>query len=617
MNIRLRTAAIIAVAMGLGWALRGCGREPATETGATAAQEVGREWTCSMHPQIRQPKPGQCPLCGMDLVPVATRSPRSEGGERELVLSPAARKLAEVETAVVERKFVSSEIRMVGKIAYDETRVRDVALLTEGQVTRLFVNYVGVPVKKGEHLAEVYSPEVLAASKELLVARQGGVPVEAVRRKLQLLGVSDEQIDRLLESGQPAHSFTLYSPIDGVLTEMGTYEGGWLDRGEKLGRIADNQTVWALLDAYESDIGFIHYGQPVSLTVEALPGRTFTGFVAFIPPELNENTRAIRVRLNVPNPAGALKPGMFVRALLDVKMTVDGTEIAPDLAGKWICPMHPEITGDQAGACSICGMDLVTAESLGFVNPDAVTSEAPLVIPATAPLLTGKRAIVYVAVAGREGAYEGREIELGPRAGDSYIVKSGLKEGEAVVTRGNLKIDSSVQILGKPSMMNPAAKEATSGVPAVFREHMGHVIAAYLHIVAAMSTDDTTALTAAVKQVREALDGVDMSLLDGDAHHLWMGLLDDINAPVETLDGVENSEKARVPFRDLSNALIAAVRLFGVAGDQPVYRVRCPMAFDNTGADWIQVRRDVTNPYFSGGMLRCGSLEEILSGKKD
>jgi membrane fusion protein, copper/silver efflux system len=369
----------------------------------------------------------------------------------------------------VRREFVAREIRMVGKIAADETRVRDVVVLTDGVIEKLFVNYVGVPVAEGEHLAELYSPEVLAASKELLVASDaarasGNAEIlQSSRRKLTLLGVSEAGIEGIISNGVAPRTFTLYSPIGGVLTSMGGHQGHWLNRGEHLGEITDLSTVWAVLDAYESDVALVHYGQPVNLEVEAFPGRAFRGFVAFIDPKLDESTRTVKIRLNVPNTDGALRPGMFVRARLEARVTQGGKVIAPELAGKWISPMHPEIVKDGPGSCDICGMPLVPAESLGFVQAENTGEEAPLVIPATAPLITGARAVVYVEL--EAGRYEGREITLGPRAGDRYVVLAGLRDGERVVVNGAFKLDSTLQIQAKPSMMSPEGSGAPAAAP--------------------------------------------------------------------------------------------------------------------------------------------------------
>ena len=165
------------------------------------------------------------------------------------------------------------------------------------------------------------------------------------------------------------------------------------------------------------------------------------------------------------NPDGKLLPDMFVRAVVYARMTQTGEVLDVNLAGKWISPMHPEIIKDAPGLCDICQMKLVPAEELvGYMTATDDPNAAPLVIPASAPLITGKRAVVYVAIPGQKGRYEGREVVLGSRAGDYYVVRSGLDEGERVVTRGAFKIDSALQIMAKPSMMNPqGGPKAESG----------------------------------------------------------------------------------------------------------------------------------------------------------
>ena len=373
------------------------------------------EWTCSMHPQIRQPNPGKCPICAMDLIPVAGGG--AEESARELTLSPAAQKLAEIETAPVMRRAVSRELRLVGKIALDETRIREISLLADGRIEKLFANYEGMRVRKGDPLAEIYSPDILTAARELVIARNSPALLQAARRKLALLGMSNEEIDRILEGGAARDSFTLYSPTEGVVTALPTRELAWVDRGMAVIELTDFSAVWAVLDAYESDIGFVELGQSVELTVEALPGRRFEATVAFVPPVLNDMTRSIKVRLDVPNPDGLLRPGMFVRARLDAPL---------------------KLAEDEA---------------------------PPLVIPATAPLITGRRAVVYVAVPDKSGTYEGREVELGPRAGDAYVVLSGVREGEKVVVSGNMKLDSELQLLARPSMMNPQGEQPQTKCP--------------------------------------------------------------------------------------------------------------------------------------------------------
>lgn len=430
-------------------------------------------WTCSMHPQIRQPRPGKCPICFMDLIPVETTE--GQVGPRQIVFSEDALKLMEIQTTPVERKFVEAEIRMVGKVEYDESRVKEITAWVPGRIDRLYVDFTGILVRKGDHMVYLYSPQLLSAQAELLQAvkavqetsgateliqRSSIATLEAAREKLRLLGLQKEQIETIEKTGQITDHLTIYAPIGGIVIAKHANAGDYVETGTKIYTIADLSEVWVKLDAYESDMMWVRYGQQVEFTAEAYPGQAFTGKITFIDPVLDGRTRTVKLRVNADNSDGRLKPEMFVRALVRVALAAGGKVMEPALAGKWICSMHPEIIAEQPGRCDICGMDLVTTQSLGYVTADT-TAEPPLVIPATAPLITGERAVVYVQVPGQEKpTYEGRQVTLGPRAGDYYIVNDGLAEGEKVVTKGNFKIDSALQIQAKPSMMNPAGLEA-------------------------------------------------------------------------------------------------------------------------------------------------------------
>lgn len=472
-SIWVKTALIAIIAFAAGFFIKSILQPSKAEaehkqpTGET--EEQGEQWwTCSMHPEVRLPKPGICPKCPMQLIPVTSSA--GDVGEREISFSEAAIKLMEIETTAVERKFVTAEVRMVGKVDYDETRVKHITAWVRGRIDRLYVDFTGVNVKKGDHMVYLYSGELLGDQQALLAAIEGAknvkpgsstvatrlksANVEAVRTRLRLRGLTDEQISEIEKSGKPVTHLTIYSPIGGTVIDKKANEGMYVDEGTHIYTVADLSHLWVKLDAYESDLPWIRYGQEVEFTTEAYPGEVFKGKISFRDPVLNAKTRTVKLRINVDNTEGKLKPEMFVRAVVRSRVAGGGKVMAPEMAGKWICPMHPAIVKTEAGNCDICGMDLVTTESLGYVVD--VPKEAPLVIPATAPLITGTRAVVYVQVPGAEKpTYEGRQIVLGSRAGDYYIVKSGLAEGEIVVTNGNFKIDSALQIQAKSSMMNP------------------------------------------------------------------------------------------------------------------------------------------------------------------
>ena len=515
------------------------------ETTTAGAEEGPNLWTCSMHPQIRQSHPGKCPICGMDLIPVATQA----GGLRTLAVSPETQALMSIAAAPVERKYVSHEIPMVGKVDYDETKIGYITAWVPGRLDRLYVDYTGVQVNKGDHMVSIYSPELYSSQEELIQALKHRRErpannstkliqpidlVEAAREKLRLLGLAESQIKDIEKQKTPSDHLTIYAKVSGIVIDKLKQEGEYVKTGERIYTIADLNQVWVHLDAYETDLPWVRYGQDVTITTEAYPGETFHGRIAFIQPVLNDRTRTVKVRVNVPNTDGKLKPAMFVHATVKPQVAAGGRVMDPSLAGKWISPMHPEIIKDHPGKCDICGMPLVRAESLGYVAPTTDEKQAPLVIPYSAALVTGRRAVVYVelppipmgvetAFQGIDGAvkagdveqirktfavfnnvldrpydpkgtdyarklwngfadrlaklalagerlstketaadvlvrletlmsklreefapvgqptFVGREIVLGPRAGNYYLVKHGLEEGELVVTQRELQ----------------------------------------------------------------------------------------------------------------------------------------------------------------------------------
>ncbi len=645
---------LIAVIFAVGYYLGTTGK-PEIEQKVVVDEATEEEiiWTCSMHPQIRQSEPGQCPICGMDLIPL-TMDKDEELKPRQMKLSKTAEKLAQVVVTPVERKAVTHEVRMVGKVDYDETRLSYITAWVPGRLDRLYVDYTGIPVQEGDHMVSIYSPDILTAQEELLQAiatvkklegSSGGIvrdtaeaTVRAAREKLRLWGLTQEQIKKIEQDEEPSDHITIYAPASGIVVHKNAVEGMYVQTGTRIYTVADLSTVWVKLDAYESDLNWITYGQEVSFTTQAYPGHVFNGKVAFIDPVLDQKTRTVKVRLNVPNEDGMLKPEMFVRAILRAEVSAQGKVINADLAGKWIGPMHPEIVQDEPGNCPICGMPLVKAESLGFVGREEGETRAPLVIPASAPLLTGKRAVVYVKVPDKDGVYEGKEIVLGPRAGDYYIVKEGLKAGELVVTNGNFKIDSAVQILAKPSMMNPAGGVTATGhhnhqapaqqaetpaevsepaetVSLEFRRQLGAVVEQYFSIQTALASDDLAAAKKGAKDLREKLDLVDMELVSGKAHVTWMKNAQEMEQTADTILNAENLEDAREGFAMLSQVITTTIDRFGAGPGQNVYQAHCPMAFGNRGASWLQSSKEISNPYFGNMMPRCGEITKKLAGE--
>lgn len=648
LGILLALAVLMAVALAIGIAVGRSGPAESPTSGAHQHAEPAADapaaatiWTCSMHPQIRLPKPGKCPICFMDLIPLDD----STGGDnpRQLTMSPEAMALAEIRTSKVRRQSVPMEIRMVGKVDYDETRLANISAWVAGRLDRLYVDYTGITVRKGDHLAEIYSPDLVVAQKELIQTAnqyQRSTTADAremiantlasVQDKLRLMGLLPEQINAIQKSKEPLERVTIHAPVGGVVIAKRANEGDYVQTGAKIYTIADLSLVWVRLDAYESDVPWLRYGQEIRFTTETYPGEVFVGRIAFIDPVLDEATRTVPVRVNVPNRERKLKPGMFVRATAESVVAAAGRVLDPSLAGKWISPMHPEIVKDGPGQCDICGMDLVPAEEMGLVAPSR-PDEPPLVIPASAPLITGKRAVVYVKVPGTEKpTFEGREVVLGHRVGDHYMVLDGLEAGEEVVTHGNFKIDSALEIQAGPSMMNPredtaaadrhgplAVERKTYTVPGPFRAALAPVYDRYLLLQQALGDDRLGDAARAWTKLQAALAAVDASSLQGEALLDWEAAQRTLDEHLAPAPADDDADAFRSRFEPVAQAVLALADDFGHDRGEPLYRAYCPMAFDNRGAAWLQAGQQIDNPYFGHKMRRCGTVERSFAAGEE
>jgi membrane fusion protein, copper/silver efflux system len=537
----------------------------------------GVEWTCAMHPQIRQPGPGTCPICGMNLIPVAMPDADGEVGQLpRLAVSERAAALMQVQVWPVERRGGAGEVRLSGTIGYDETRVNDVVVRTEGQIERLYVSYENAAVRRGQRLADIYSPAIQAASLELLQARRaaqaGGMPelVEAAASQLLALGVSRAQVDRILDTGEPARTVSISSPADGIVAEMTARQGEWLMAGARLMRVSGLDQVWAQFEAYERDLARLRVGSAMQFTVEAFPGRVFTGTVAFIDPVMDAGRRTARVRVQVANPGGALKPGMLVR-------------------------------GQGGGAPA-----------------DAAT---PLVVPATAPLLTGRRAVVYVQLPGMERpTFEARDVTLGERRGDHWEVISGLAEGELVVVNGAFRIDSELQIRGQPSMMSPTPLPPPTDhgrvegrLNTTAEGELERVVTAYLDVTLALTRDDAAAARRAARALENALAAASFDGVSAAAAAEWRRARDGMRPRAASMAGTSDLAALRREFVQVSERLEHAVRGFPSERIGTLFRVVCPMV-DGREGSWLARTETVQNPYFGAAMLDCGDVTERVAG---
>ncbi len=592
------------------------------ETGDSASSSDNQPsslWTCSMHPQIQQPDPGLCPICNMDLIPM---NAAGNTGPREVMLSENDAAALNFRITPVLRRPAARELSLVGNITADERSLATVTARMSGRIERLFVDYEGISIRKGDHLAEIYSPEILVAEQELIQAKRALDQVNdqsspslsrtrqslyrAAREKLRLLELLPEQIDAIEAQETPSDRITIQAPQAGIVTQLTVREGDYVKTGQLLFKVADLSTVWVQLEAYEQDLPWLRFAQTVEFTTSAVPGETFQGRVAFIDPLLNPATRTAKIRVNVSNEKGLLKPGLFVNAKVKSSLVNGGATLSPDLQGKWISPMHPEIIKDSPGQCDICGMDLVPAEELGFRFNADPTSD-PLLVPASAVLHTGKRAVVYRRIESETAdhlKFQGTTITLGARAGDYYVVENGLNEGDFVVTKGAFKLDSELQIQGKESMMSMPASYAGPPTPSqplspAELEKFEHALAQYLTLSHALSHDLEAEIDASAKSLVKALEESGLATL---------------RPAVEALRDQQGRAAITAALPTVTVALAEITQQRAAAQlESPIFLLHCPMALDGKGADWLSQTREIENPYFGSEMFACGEVKSQLT----
>ncbi len=416
MKLKIITIAVTLVAgLFLGWLFFHSGQKNKDNHDHSSEVVQGTIWTCSMHPLIRMEKPGKCPICGMDLIPLVQSNTSSVDPE-SIHLTRDAAQLANVLTTVVSRQKPVKEVRLYGKVQADERLLQSQVSHVPGRIERLTVNFTGESVVKGQVLAQIYSPELINAQQELLEAariKQTQPEIyEAAKEKLLQWKLTDNQITTIEESGTAQNTVDVLSNTSGIVTAKRINIGDYVSQGTVLFDITDLSKVWVLFDAYESDLRFLRKGEKILFTIQALPDDNFSGNIVFIDPVIDPLTRVAKVRVEIGNQSGKLKPEMFVT---------------------------------------------------GIVSSSLEKSQNDIIIPHSAVLWTGKRSIVYVKQQDtEEPVFKLREIELGPDLGESYIIISGLSEGEEIVTSGAFSVDAAAQLEGKPSMMNPRAEKTLS-----------------------------------------------------------------------------------------------------------------------------------------------------------
>jgi len=589
-NINKTTAVIaistLAIGLLLGWIIFGTSNEIQTDEHKHSAMADSETiWTCSMHPQIRQNEPGDCPLCGMDLIPL--ESTDGELDPMAVSMSPTAMQLAQVQTMVVNKGKADKSIRLNGKVQADERLLFTQPSHIPGRIEKLSVNFTGEFVSAGQVLANVYSPELVTAQEELFEAKKikESQPAlfNAAKEKLKNWKLTDKQIDQIIASNKTVEQFPILANVSGYVTKKMVNLGDYIRQGEALYEIADLSKVWLLFDVYESDMTWINKGDAVIYTVQSIPGKTFQGRISYIDPVINPKTRVAKARLEATNKGLMLKPEMFATGTIEAKTNTDNES---------------------------------------------------LTVPKTAVMWTGKRYVVYVMQMSAQGvSFIMREVTLGPELGESYVIDEGLQPGEEIAINGTFSIDAAAQLAGKPSMMNPeggvamtghnhggntnsnmetmpvSSKKTTISVDA--KKSLQPLFDNYFKLKDALASDDFENAKASGVAMNNSLGKIDMNLFKADAHSQWMQQSTALKAALQHIEHLSDFKDIRENFIKISDSMIAIAESFNPLSTT-IYIQNCPMADSNKGADWLSKEKEILNPYFGQAMLGCGENTKTI-----
>jgi Cu(I)/Ag(I) efflux system membrane fusion protein len=559
---------LIAAAAAGGWLLGRSGTGLSGSGGASVRTVAF--YQSPMHPWIKSDKPGDCTICGMDLVPVYQGDKElsaDSASEPTVRLSSQSASVLNVATKPVSRQTLQRTLRVAGTIDDDDSRHRQLSAYVNGRIDKLLVNFIGAEVKAGEPLAHLYSPELITARDEfLLLARQPANPqrdrmLAATRNRLVRMGLTEEQVTKLPQQSNPPDYLEILAPISGTVVTRKAYEGLYVKEGDVLFEIADFSKMWFVADVYERDLAWIRVGQKVEVTSPSVPGKVFTAPVDFIDPNLSMETRSVKIRVILDNPLA--EAGRHERELLH----------------------------------KVYATALIHVE-----QPEVLT------VPRSAVLSPGGEPLVYVEKG--EGAYEMRGLSLGRAGDDFYEVLSGVNEGELVVTTGNLLIDAQAQLNrgdhGEPEVATPGDLRALT-------ELEQKKLRDYLAVAAALSdrlaADDLAGFQKQAAELDGAADALETTFPKEDAWTPLIARAQEVAHFHDTAD-LAKARKAFHALAQVSAELAAAAR--GKASELAGVKIyRCPMTADAfpgapSKASWVQISTPMKNPYFGAEMLDCG-----------
>lgn len=503
-----------------------------------AHEQADSVWTCSMHPQIRKNEPGDCPICGMELIPASKME--DDVDPDAIKMSKMARKLAQVETMTVGYEDQKSSMNFSGRLEVNQDNTSSISANFKARIERLYINEEGEEVQKGQVIAELYAPEIQVLKDELELAtrQENDVLLNSITKKIKNYSLTVNDVKSLSEA-----RLKLRAPKSGVISSLKVKQGDNVKADQNLMSIADLSTLWAIIDVYESDLNRIKNGDELNIRIPN--DENVTGKVVFVSPVLDANSRSAKARVVIDNPNRNLKPGVFITAeLMNTKS---------------------ESTENQV-----------------------------LMVPKSAVLWTGKRSVVYQQLENENGVYfKMKQVETGSSSSDYVEILSGLEAGDEVVTRGAFSIDSEAQLSDKPSMMNPEKLQEKIDIKASDIEisNIEEVLSPYFEMKNNLVNDDFEKAKQSFEKLKQNLSVK--------------------NLKISLENNIENIEELRDEFQRISEIMIQLTRK---TEDLPkiIYIQNCPMADDNSGADWLSYSEEIRNPYFGASMLKCGSVIDSI-----
>lgn len=525
-----------------------------SEVETPVAHEVHSVFTCSMHPHIRQPQPGDCPICGMDLIPL-DESSENDFDESSIKLSDKAMALADVQTIVVGEKVIqNSSLKLFGKVQPNENLNFIQTTHFPGRIETMQVTYEGQEITKGQKLASVYSPELVNAQEELLLAakNKNRFPqlYEAARQKLLLWKLSNAQIDRILDRGKAETNFNIYAEGSGFVKKLNVAVGSHIAQGQALFELTDLSKLWVEFEVYESDMAHLKLGDSISFSLSGYPNLKFIKPITFINPSIDSSDRAVTVRVEIENTSMQFKPEMFATGSYKQSIQQENTNIF---------------------------------------------------VPKSALLWTGDTSLVYVkSTEPKTNLFLPTVVKTGRTSGESVEIVSGLAPGAEIVVKGAFAIDAAAQIEGKQSMMNP---KGLNPAP-MLHDHANHssqpqannslevknisaLIDQYLKVKDFLVADNLSEAQAAMQRINRNFSESEL------LHQLSTVFID------------KNSiEEARAVFHDFSELVIEFIKNQEQSMD--LFIQHCPMTHANGGSVWISREQKVLNPYHGASMLNCG-----------